>query len=1180
MLKLHRLEISGFKSFVDPVSTDFADGITAIVGPNGCGKSNLSEAVTWALGEQSTKFLRSGKMEDVIFSGSQRRRPLGMAEVTLTLRTDPGFEHAEDGMIRIGRRVFRGGESQYRLNDRVVPLKRIRDLLMDTGLGIRAYSVIGQGQVESVLSGKPQERRQLLEEAAGITRYKARKRVAELKLEDAAGSLQRLEDVVGELERSLRSLKRQAGAARRFQEREVEHRELLSALLTGKWRQVSTELGTLRETLAQATTGDAELSATLHGEEAELAAGRAANDRMAEEVSERHTRQTTLAATIEGRQELIKGGQQTIREIEDRLERGLASTELLSTELEAQRGALDSLTSRHTTLNSEHEEARTAIAADREQIEQASEIVKAAEARLETLRTQLLAAGSKVTALQARLHQEQIEAEKGSYRQEHTNAALDRLNERWKLAEKALADASNHVASIDDGLQEKTSEHEGAAKSLADTLRLEAEVGDRIQTCKDESTALEQRCEILKGLEAEDAGRRARIEELWQSAGIGQPRFLADELTVPNGWEDSIDLFLEPLRDSVLIPASEDPYAIARTVAAEGAAGALLHAVEPGSAPPSTIEDPAIVEALPAALGLPLEYHAGLPEAYLVETAEDAESLARRMPSASFLSREGTCTQGRLLRIQGETANPGVLARKRDLQQISVRIPEIRVQRESLSGQLDTLVGKRSREAEAKNRIEAEQTELSQQLAVARARLQESGERAQDLEQSHRDLQLEKSTISEELGRVDEQRDALRRQLDEEETSSASLGAQFDAAQTELDEARERRELVSTAGAGRQGRLDLLQERLGAHLQERDRLEQRCLEIERQGEEWRSEEARLEERGQALAESIDQAREELQAALKERDVVEQDSRETQEQLTAKREEIKELEARLEELRSRQEGGRERIQELRVSEASLLQDQSHLEASYEEAFPGAEVDSTPIEDDEEPVEIDDLEQRLEHCRGVLDRLGPVNLLATKEFDEQEERHTFLVEQREDVQSSIDRLRATIREINQTSSERFLATFNEVNRHFAEVFTTLFSGGEAQMRLLDEDDPLESGIEIVARPPGKRLQNLMLLSGGEKALTAIALLFGLFRAKPSPFCILDEVDAALDDSNILRFVELLRASAKDIQFLIISHNKLTMEAASTLYGITMEEKGVSKIVGVELDDMHPQQALATA
>ncbi|KAB2962481.1 MAG: AAA family ATPase, partial [Thermoanaerobaculia bacterium] len=324
MLKLQRLEVSGFKSFVDPVEVRFAGGVTGIVGPNGCGKSNISDAITWVLGEQSAKSMRADTMEDVIFGGSEKRRPLGMADVTLTFQADPGFAGSDDGRITISRRVFRSGESQYRLNGKITRLKEIKDLLMDTGLGVRAYSVIEQGKIGLILSGKPQERRRLLEEASGITRYKARKKVAEVKLEEAAQNLLRLDDILSEVERNLRSLKRQAGAARRFQEKRGELQGLERTVFLGRWASLSRQLTDRRLALGTGQEGEAELAATVHRGEADLAALRERVEAQAGELAESVRRQAELAGVIEGRQQLAAGARRTIAEIDSRVTAGTA----------------------------------------------------------------------------------------------------------------------------------------------------------------------------------------------------------------------------------------------------------------------------------------------------------------------------------------------------------------------------------------------------------------------------------------------------------------------------------------------------------------------------------------------------------------------------------------------------------------------------------------------------------------------------------------------------------------------------------------------------------------------------------------------------------------------------------------------------------------------------------------
>src|SRR5215203_4164980 len=389
MLKVDRLEISGFKSFVDPVEVRFAGGVTAIVGPNGCGKSNLSEAITWVLGEQSAKSLRGGTMEDVIFNGSDSRKPLGMAECVLTLRTDLDIPGADEGRVTIGRRVFRGGESQYRLNGRVVRLKDVKDLLMDTGLGIRAYSVIEQGKIGMILSGKPQERRKLIEEAAGITRYKARKGIAEVKLQEATSNLLRIDDVISEVERALRSLKRQASAARRYQEKEVEYRQLLETVLLGRWAALAARLAELKGKIEETSTREAGLAADLHRDEASLAQGRERLDALARRMAERHQKASEIAATIEGRQEFLKANRQTLIDLGERSAQGRALAERREQEIETWADMLSSLEERRLELAAEREQAAHAVDQDEQQIAAAERDLRQVAARVDAMRGQL-----------------------------------------------------------------------------------------------------------------------------------------------------------------------------------------------------------------------------------------------------------------------------------------------------------------------------------------------------------------------------------------------------------------------------------------------------------------------------------------------------------------------------------------------------------------------------------------------------------------------------------------------------------------------------------------------------------------------------------------------------------------------------------------------------------------------
>ncbi|HVT61016.1 MAG TPA: AAA family ATPase [Thermoanaerobaculia bacterium] len=1284
MLKLDNLEISGFKSFVDPVTIGFAGGITAIVGPNGCGKSNLSEAMTWVLGEQSARSLRGGTMEDVIFNGAESRRPLGMAECTLALRTDPSFPRSDEGRITIGRRVFRGGESQYRLNGKVVRLKEIRDLLMDTGLGLRAYSVIEQGKIGMILSGKPQERRRLIEEAAGITRYKSRKNIAELKLQEAAANLLRLDDIIAEVERALRSLKRQASAARRYQEKEREYRDLLARVLRARYALQEAHLAELRSHIDEATARDAALAADLHRDEAALAAGRETLEEVARALAAGHQRVADLAATIQGRQEFLKANRQTVVEIGERAAQDRALAERREQEIGAHAEALAALSARRAELAAERELAAAAVDRDEQQIAEAERDQGEAAARLEALRAALLADATDLAGLRQRVQQAEIELERGNFRRHHLDGELARRAHELRQAEEALALAQDKTAALEATLAERGATQQRVAGVLEATLRREAEAEKSRRGLEDELAGARQRQRLLAELAQAHAERRGGLLAALAEAGLEDPRFLAEEAHAALGWERTLDVYLGSLTDAVLLPPGADALGLAQELRERARAAVLigracpnprligragpdprligragpdprlvgragpdprLEIGRPGADPgasseragagpqpdmeregadpgfeaghpgldPGLLDDPAVVLTLGEALGLAAELAAALPPALLVRSPADAKRLASLHPGIAFLSRDGVWVQAATFHVDGpldgEIAAPGALERESELAALAHSLPELEDALRAAAADLDRLVAQRAGHAAELNRLQGEAEQLRQELAVGRARLEDAAARHRRLASERETLSAEQGETAGELLRVEGRRAELLGEHAAGEEHHAQLEAALDEAQDELDRAKSVREGLRTESAGRRGHLEVLAERLAAQDRDYERL---AVEVERgrrQVAAWREEAERLAGRRGELESALYRAERELQQALEERGAAEDELLAEQEGLDRHRQEVRTLEEHIGVHRARREAVRTEIEELRVTHAASKQDVDHLCLTYDEQFgepllpaepaaesgvpespfspPGAAESaaaapqlSRPAAPPLSPEELAELEAELARCKAALERLGPVNVLAVHEHDEQEERLNFLTTQRADVAQSVDSLRRTIREINETSSARFKATFDEVNKSFNAIFARLFRGGEAEMHLLDDEDVLESGIEIVARPPGKRLQNLMLLSGGEKALTAIALLFALFQTKPSPFCILDEVDAPLDDVNTTRFIDLLREMAGETQFIVITHNKLTMEVASRLYGVTMEEKGVSRLVSVEIDEIQPEARRATA
>ncbi len=1171
MLKLHALHLSGFKSFIEPTSLRFASALTAVVGPNGCGKSNLADAVIWALGERSAKSLRGDTMEDVIFAGSEARKALGMAEVTLELVTDPGFEGADDGRLTITRRVFRSGESDYFLNGKRVRLRDVRTLLMDTGLGLRGYSMIEQGQIGMILSGKPQERRRLLEEAAGITHYKDRRRIAEVKLEETRGNLARLDDISSEVERSVRSLKRQASAARRYREIQLELARLLQTVLHGRWARLTATLADLTRRLEAEASREAESSATLARDEAAFLAQREAAERQARQLGEAHRSEAQRAAAIEGRQEFSKGARQRLEELAERLAAGRLAADERRARQRALAAEIEAVTVRRADLAAEREGALSAVDADSARIGQAARWAAETAGRLESLRGSLLASLNGLTELRNRQHAEHLEAEKGQLRRKHLAAERQATAQRLAEAEAGWSDAATESQRLSAGA--------AAGEAAVAALRQQLEgLATRRSTLDEErlgrareQAALDERETLLRELAVARGERLRRLEEALRAVGVREPEFLSSRLRAPAGWAASLDLYLGELADAVVLPAAADTVALATSLARSASRATLLRPLAPSPAA-GEVDDPAVLSTLGEALGLPADLAAALPPARLVASPSDAARLARLHPGVAFLTRDGLWAQAGTLQLQGAAQPPGLLAAAAELERIEEDLPRLRAALASTERDLgDTEEEACRAEAELAER-QGETTRGRAGLAVAEARRDDLAARRHRLGIELETIESEQAEVERELAAIAARQAALGADLQRAEARHVELEASFDAAQGELDRSRSEREATSTSGASRRGLLELLEQRLDALGAEQTRLRTEGETLERQLAGWKAEEADLEGRRRDLELALTAAEGQLAADLEVLAAQGGHLQALQQVLDERRRGLDELEARIGATRRERDELRERLAGLREERASRRQDAEHLTAEIRRDLQ-AEPPASP---GEAPANLVELETDLERCRRTLERLGPVNLLAGDEYAEQEARLQFLAAQRRDIAASIDSLKTTIRELNEESSERFLSTFAAVNESFGRTFSELFRGGNAEMRLMDETDPLDGGIEIVARPPGKRLQNLALLSGGEKALTAIAILFALFRTKPSPFCILDEVDAPLDDVNTLRFVDMLRRMAAETQFMVITHNKLTMEAASTLYGVTMQERGVSQLVSVELDAL--QDAMA--
>ena len=1169
-IRLKSLKLTGFKSFPDEVELTFPGKVSAIIGPNGCGKSNLVDAILWVLGEQSPSLMRLKQMGDVVFTGAASRPAAGAAEVSLILESDDGQWKETDGRLEVRRRVFRTGRSEYRLNGRTARLKDVFDELAGVGLGTRAYSIIEQGRVGQVLSARPIDRRALLEEAAGITRYKARKHEAELKLEHTRQNLLRLEDVIGEVNRTLRQIKRQAKQAERHQKLETDLKDHIRRILRIDVHAVSEQRADITRRRALAQNEVAAAAAGLGGTDADL--GRARQE--LEECRGETQKARDEVATLLGSRERLEAF----------LERSADLLDNLRASLDHARGEAAGLASSRSTLSERTDEAKdrtieletelqrigTGVAdaakahssADgrREEAEQIS-----AQARQDLLRTI-----STLTSSRNRLGDLEREQDRLAYALGQLKLDRERLTtRREELAADVheAADRSRAAASTAEELGSKRRQLAG------ERARLREEATAARHETESLGHALWELRHRLQGVERELARYAAATEHLRAvlpaESMAGQ---LGDYLNPPAELAALLDrAWGEWLELPVARVTHLSPEQLEALAELEGRIR-LVTAGETPPPPPS--QGPNGVVNLLDEAGID-EQHLGwvaraLPPTFRCDDPEQAFELADERPDAVIICSGGVLRRGRVM--EPPTAGAG-----------HAGTLELRTLREELGRQIEEMSSRTDSSSDRHRDVAHHLESLSEKLAALDFELvQAEQERA-------RTAAVEES-IAQELGRFDREFESLSSEEDRSRTQAGELSQRHTRLQEEVSELEKRS--VELERSVEDGSTNLVSRREDAAeaLRELDRWRAEERLARERTEAARAESARLTEEADAVGARIGTLEGEsrrLEGELKstEEEVVRSRTRLAEEQglLAAAREHERRLAekadaitARVGELEKEVRQRRETHERERDALHTIEVDQTKTEAEWERLREHAAAELTLTLEEllqEDPNPDDDpevLRNTIEDLRTKIERIGPVNLLALKEVEELEERSEFLTTQRKDLVEALRTLDATIREIDATCMERFVATFEQVNAVFAETFSTLFGGGTARLDLVDEDDPLESGIDITAQPPGKKTQSVQLLSGGEKALTALSLLLALFRIKPSPFCILDEVDAPLDDANVERLANLVQAMTDNTQFVMVTHNRRTMQRADLLYGVTMEEPGVSKVVSVRLEE----------
>jgi len=1209
-MKLKRLEITGFKSFYEKASIEFPAGITAVVGPNGCGKSNVVDAIRWVMGEQSVKQLRGKSMEDVIFSGTNGKAPLGMAEVSLTLSNDNGSapEALKDFTeINVTRRLYRSGESAYLLNKQPCRLKDIHSLFLGSGLGSRSYSIIEQGNIGIITEAGPEERRYFIEQAAGVTRYKQHKAEALRKIDQTHQNLLRVADIIVEIKRQMDSLKRQARKAELFSKYQARAKELDVRLGLHHFEDFTRQIDATEALLQQLRDADLEQSAELKKLDAAVEDIKLERWQKNQAIGEQKTRKFEI--------------QRTIDRVENDLKHLRGEIERLARETGELQAARQGLDEKNRSMLAEIAQGETESAQLREGIDRTRALLEQERSTQERLTAALGEMNHKLEA--AKSHLLDLMSRESQYRNVHQNASTNRdsLKRRLKRADEEEAQTRRKI--------EEAQEREGRAQGRLATVKADIEaLGGRIAGTRgrldEKSRALGALVKQVQGLELERSTVRSKYSTLkkmednfdWYKDGVKAVMKHAKPAAAAEGAETAPgDRVLEgvlSLVADVIEPEDAAAHAVEAALGeslqyiivesqqaglaaidylqrrSAGRSGFIpVSALHDTSAGAGERPDPArlLLQHVTVKPGFEGIARALLGNVVLTETLEEAVSLFNHNGRIqTIVTRSGDVVSPKGFLIGGSREGvSGILVKKQELR-------ELERQGRALEQKLETArLELKAMEAEVRN-LDVELQQLIEQKNQAREAeieaekaLYKASEDLKGLRRQMEIVQLEQEQLMGEAGDLDDEIGRTDRAL-------AAITSDIEAAQTAVAEASNRiAELTAQLQEFNQKVVNFKMEMtaLNAKLENSAnslrrlrefqadgvrRLEQLALEIGQKTEKAEGCKQKTRELEQSLAQMYRQTSElDREIERNEADYAAIDAK------------LKESDGKISEIKDRREKTLEQFRLLELEQTQRTLKREHVARQLEDRYqtPLAELRSQlapaaePAAAEAGPTP-EAMEAELGRYRTKMARIGDVNLGAIKEYQQLKDRHEFLQTQKEDLEKAIEDLQKVIRKINTVSQERFMQTFLAINEKLGEVFPRLFNGGTAELVLTDPDKPLETGVEYMIHPPGKKLTRMSLLSGGEKAMAAIAFIFAIFLIRPTSFCLLDEIDAPLDESNVFRFNDLLQHIGEKSQIIMITHNKRSMEFADMLFGITMEQKGVSKVVSVNLKQPEAQAA----
>ncbi len=1181
-MHLKSLEMVGFKSFADKTKLVFEPGMTAIVGPNGCGKSNVSDAIRWVLGEQSAKALRGAKMEDCIFNGTQSRKPLGMAEVNITFTNCENVLPTEYHEVTITRRVFRSGEGQYFINKTPCRLKDVQRLFMDTGVGTSSYSFMAQGRIDQILSARPEDRRAIFEEASGITKYKSDKREALRKLEHTEANLLRLADVIREVKRQIGSLQRQAGKAQRYKSLREEMRTLDLFAAQSRLKDFEkarqgreTELNSLTE---QIRTAHEEVQAA----DEQNIERRETILNMEREIATVMETGGHAQSKLDRTQDMIRINTQRIEEYRSLSERDTRELDELKRQLEDRTVMLADLEEKLAAMKVQREEAKLALDECSAAYDSHRRQIDTARHRVQQLRDESINMESQASRLHNQLMQIETQERTTLIQRERLTAEKQQIGTSAEDYRKRSESLKQSLEMLQEGVEEVAERGREIDRRRQDTQASIREVQQQRAALQSAVAARQATLDLLSDADEVQGdfpgGSRMLLDPAnpLQADAAALKGALAQYITAPEACTRALETALRAILDTLVVEntqAARD--LIARVAAAQKGSARLVALPDPDSA----VATPAIpdgLSTLASHLTTANDAMRGLVERLLGTTllVDRLDDIPTPLPTGFSV----VTTDGILVRENGVhefwMSEPGATNPLRRKHAIDTARQEISRLQQEIAGCEERLQELHamaemleSQAADSRHDQDARRRELAQKEGEAQMIARE----AKSTEQRLETVTWELDELNRKGGTWDEQKQTLSVQQAETRRRREAASVEISEQNQELQKLEARHSELQVQMTDRRVSFAGTDHRVEQYAAQHEAVTSRLAEIQ----------GALRGRSEGIrnyAASIDQLTQTVQIATDQLGELESaviTNKERAEALrrarAAESEQLAELERMLNTARLQLEQQQElkskveiQLTEVRMRRQNLYE---RVTADYNLSLHEVMDASEPEWDENGCPCIEEIETRVAELRTKLEAMGPVNLVAIEEYQEHEERYTFLSQQEADLQSAKKQLTEMIQTINITTSEMFRATFEKANTNFERMFAHLFNGGSAKLVLVNEEDVLDCGIEIIARPPGKRLQNISLLSGGERTLTAVALLFAIYEIKPSPFCMLDELDAPLDETNIGRFTDVLKQFIQQSQFVVITHNRKTIAASDVIYGVTMPERGVSRIMSMK-------------